>query len=91
MLRYTNGVQIFLPTSRSADELREDRRRMARQIGLPALERNSRTVTVGNRRLKAWRVPGTPEFAEHARMVARMAEEFSRATNDPVDSCTDIS
>jgi len=77
MERYANGVQSFLPTTRSADELREDRRRMARQLGLFRLERNSRTVTVGNRQFKAWRVPGTPEFAEHARIVAHIADEFS--------------
>jgi len=77
MERYANGVQTFLPCARTAEELREDRRRAARQLGLPRMERECRTVVVGGRRVKAWRVAGTPEFQEHARMVARLATEFS--------------
>jgi hypothetical protein len=74
---YANGVQMFFQVGRSEDDLREDRRRAARQLGLFTLERECRTVQVGVRKLKAWRVPGEPEFYEHARIVARLAEEFS--------------
>lgn len=76
--RYANGVQTFLPIVRTDEERREDRNRAARQIGLVRMERECRSVVVGNRRVKAWRVPGEPEFGEHAEMVARLAEEFSR-------------
>lgn len=75
--RYANGVQTFLPVVRTDEERREDRNRAARQIGLVQLERDCRSVMVGRRRLKAWRVPGEPEFTLHAEMVARLAEEFS--------------
>jgi len=75
--RYGNGVQTFLPVARTVSELRADRRRAARQMGLFKLERESPSVQVGNRRLKAWRVPGTAQFVEHARIVARLAEEFA--------------
>ena len=78
MERYANGVQMFLGVARSPEELREDRRRAARQLGLFELERKSPSVMVGKRRLKAWRVPGTSEYFEHARIVARLAEEFAR-------------
>lgn len=74
---YANGVQMFLPTTRTADDLAADRRRAARQLGLFAFERACPTQLVGKRRLKNWRIPGTPEFSEHARLVARLAAEFS--------------
>jgi hypothetical protein len=70
-------VQTFLPVVRTDEERREDWRRAARQIGLIQLERECRSVMVGRRRLKAWRVPGEPECTLHAEMVARLAEEFS--------------
>ena len=76
--RYRNGVQTFLGIARSVEELRLDRRRAARQLGLFKCERECRTVLVGKRLVKAWRVAGTPEFVEHARIVARLAEEFSK-------------
>jgi hypothetical protein len=69
---------MFLGVARSVDDLREDRRRAARQLGLFRLERESPSVKVGGRVLKAWRVPGTPEFEEHARIVVRLAEEFAK-------------
>lgn len=77
MKRYANGVQTFLAHVRTDEERRADRNRAARQIGLKRFERECRSVMVGARRLKAWRVSGEPEFAEHAAMVARLAEEFS--------------
>jgi len=77
MARYENGVQMFFGVARTPEDLREDRRRAARQLGLFVLERNSPSVMVGKRRLKAWRVPGTAEFLEHARIVAKLAEEFA--------------
>jgi hypothetical protein len=43
------------------------------------MEREGRSVLVGKRRVKAWRVAGEPEFNEHARKVALMAEIFSRS------------
>lgn len=78
MERYANGVQMFVAVARSAEDLRLDRRRAARQLGLFELERKSPSVMVGKRLVKAWRVPGTLEFAEHARIVARLAEEFAK-------------
>ena len=77
--RYVNGVQTFLLIARTAKESLGDRRRAARQLGLFRMERESRCVEVGKRKVKAWRVPGTPEYLEHARIVARLAEEFSGA------------
>lgn len=74
---YATGVQMFIPTTRTPDELRADRRRAARQLGLFKLERDSPTLLVGNRRVKSWRIPGTPEFSEHARLVAHLAALFS--------------
>lgn len=74
---YECGVQQVIPLCCRAEELRAEQRRAARQVGLYALERNCRSVQVGGRRLKAWRVPGTAEYTEHAAMVARLAEEFS--------------
>jgi hypothetical protein len=73
-----NGVQMFLGVTRTPDELSEDRRRAARQMGLFRFERECRVVVVGKRKFKAWRVPGTAEFQEHARIVAKLVEEFSR-------------
>jgi hypothetical protein len=78
MVRYGNGVQMFIGVVRTVDELRMDWRRAARQLGLFRCERESRSVMVQARRIKAWRVPGTPEFNVHARIVARLAEEFSQ-------------
>jgi hypothetical protein len=87
---YAGGVQAFLPCTRSAEELSEDRRRAARQLGLFRLERESGTVLVGKRRVKAWRVAGTAEWREHARIVARLAEEFSGVAGQVVAACADV-
>jgi len=75
---YANGVQTWMFSVRTNEERRGDRRRAARQLGLFKLERECRRVKVGKRNVKAWRVCGTPEFVEHARIVARLAEEFSK-------------
>jgi hypothetical protein len=69
---------MLIPGALTADELREERRRLYREQGIVKMERECRSVLVGNRRLKAWRVPGTAEFEEHAKAVARVAEVFSR-------------
>jgi hypothetical protein len=61
------------------EDRRMERRRAYREIGLFKLEREGRSVLVGRRRVKAWRCAGTPEFHEHARLVAVVAEAFSRA------------
>jgi len=67
------------PSATTNEDLRNERRRAARQLGLFTFERNCRSVLVGKRRLKAWRVRGTPEFDEHARIIAQLSEEFSKA------------
>jgi len=74
----SDGVQSLIPGALTPDELREERRRVWRDMGLTKMEREGRSVMAGARRLKAWRVPGTPEFEEHARKVAKVAEVFSR-------------
>jgi len=72
------GVQMLVPGALSPDELREERRLVCREIGLTKMEREGPSMLVGRRRVKCWRVRGTPEFAEHARLVACVAEVFSR-------------
>jgi len=71
------GVQGLIAGVLSADDLREERRRVWREVGLTRMEREGRSMVVGKRRVKAWRVAGTPEFVEHARVVAMVAEVFS--------------
>lgn len=73
-----DGVQMLIPGGLDADALRAERRRVFRELGIAQLERECASVLVGNRRVKAWRVPGTLEYREHARLVALMAEVFSR-------------
>jgi hypothetical protein len=73
-----DGVQGLIPGVLTPDELREERRRVWREIGLTQMEREGRSVLVGKRRVKAWRVAGTAEFAEHARKVAQVCATFSR-------------
>ena len=75
----SDGVQSLLPGHLDADALREERRRVFRELGIAQMEREGRSVVVGKRRVKAWRVAGEPEFNEHARKVALMAEIFSRS------------
>jgi len=75
---YANGVQMWMFGAGTNEEVRADRRRVARQLGLFKFERECRTVKVGKRDVKAWRICGTPEFVEHAQVVARLAEEFSK-------------
>jgi hypothetical protein len=70
-------VQTLIPGALTPDELREERRRAYREMGITKMEREGRSVMVGAKRLKAWRCPGTVEFAEHARLVALVAEAFS--------------
>jgi len=72
-----DGVQTLISYALRPDDLRAERRRAASEIGLFKLERESPSVMVGNRRVKAWRVAGTPEYLEHARLVALLAEAFS--------------
>jgi hypothetical protein len=72
-----DGVQMIVPGALNAEGMRIERRRAYSEIGLTAMERECRSVMVGKRRLKAWRVPGTPEFSEHARLVGLVAEAFS--------------
>lgn len=74
----SDGVQMVVPGVLTPDELREERRREYRAMGIVRMERAGRSVLVGKRRVKAWRVAGTPEFTEHARLVACCAEAFSR-------------
>jgi len=74
--RYANGVQTLFGVVMSEEDRRQERRKMCRQIGLFRFERECRSVVVGKRRLKAWRVPGEVEFKQHAEMVARVAAEF---------------
>jgi hypothetical protein len=74
-----DGVQSLLPGALTPDELREERRRVYRELGIVKMEREGRSVLVAGRRVKAWRVAGTLEFVEHARLVALAAEVFSRA------------
>jgi len=74
----SNGVQMWIPGALTPDEARAERRRVWREVGLGKLERECRTVVVGGRRVRAWRVAGTPEFEEHARLVAAVADAFSR-------------
>jgi hypothetical protein len=71
------GVQALIPGALTQDELRDERRRVCREIGLTQMEREGRSMLVGRRRVKAWRVPGEPEYLEHARLVALCAEIFS--------------
>ena len=72
-----DGVQMLIPGALNAEELRLERRRAYSEMGITKMEREGRSVMVGKRRVKAWRSPGTPEFAEHARLVALVAEAFS--------------
>lgn len=72
-----DGVQTMIPGSLTSEELRAERRRCASEIGLMRLERESRSVLCGKRRVKAWRVKGEPEFEEHARLVKMLAAAFS--------------
>lgn len=74
-----DGVQTLIPGALTPEELSAERRRCASEIGLLRLERDSPSVLCGRRRVKAWRVSGTPEFTEHARLVALLAEAFSKA------------
>lgn len=74
-----DGVQTLIPGALTPEELRAERRRCASEIGLLRLERDSPSVLCGRRRVKAWRVAGTPQFVEHARLVALLAEAFSKA------------
>ena len=71
------GVQGLIPGALTPDELRAERRRVWREIGLTRMEREGRSVLVGKRRVKAWRVAGTPEFAEHAQKVALVAGVYT--------------
>jgi hypothetical protein len=73
----SNGVQFLIPGTFPAEALREERRRVWRELGLTKMEREGRSILVGKRRVKAWRIAGTPEFAEHARKVAQVCEAFS--------------
>lgn len=73
-----DGVQMWIPGGLTEQDRRMERRRVWREVGLMKMEREGRSVLVGARRLKAWRVPGTPEFHEHARLVAMVADAFSR-------------
>jgi hypothetical protein len=68
---------MLIPGALSGGELREERRRVWREIGLTQMEREGRSMLVGKRRVKCWRVAGTPEFVEHARLVACVAEALS--------------
>jgi len=79
-----DGVQMVIPGALSAEELRIERKRTYSEMGITAMERDGRSVMVGKRRVKAWRVAGTPEFARHAELVAKVAEVFSR--EEPVDN-----
>jgi len=72
-----DGVQMIVPGALRPEELRSERRRAYTEIGLTKMEREGRSIVVGRRRVKAWRCPGTPEFAEHARLVSLVAEAFS--------------
>lgn len=74
-----DGVQMLIPGGFDAEALREERRRVFRDLGIARMERECRSVLVGKRRVKAWRVRGTPEFADHAVLVALMAEVFTRS------------
>jgi hypothetical protein len=76
----SDGVQGLIPGALAPGELREERRRVCRELGLTKIEREGRSILVGKRRVKAWRVRGEPEFVEHARLVALVAEVFSRDT-----------
>jgi hypothetical protein len=69
---------MLIPGALTLGEEREERRRVWREIGLTKMERDGRSVLLGKKRVKAWRVPGTSEFVEHARLVACVAEVFSR-------------
>jgi hypothetical protein len=73
-----DGVQMLIPGALAPAESREERRRAYRELGILKMEREGRTVLEGKKRVKAWRSPGTPEYAEHARLVALVAEAFSR-------------
>jgi hypothetical protein len=73
-----DGVKTLIPGALTPEELRAERRRCASEIGLLRMEREGRSVLVGNRRVKAWRVSGEPEFYAHARLVALLAEAFSK-------------
>lgn len=73
----SDGVQMLIRGALRPDELREERRRVYRELGIVKMERDGRSVLVGKKRVKAWRSPGTPEFQEHARLVALAAEAFS--------------
>ena len=75
---FRNEVQTWMFGARTDEQRRGDRRRAAGQLGLLKLERECRTVKVGKRDVKAWRVCGTAEFVEHAQIVSRLAEEFSK-------------
>jgi hypothetical protein len=72
-----DGVQTLIPGALSAEELRIERRRAYTELGILKMERDGRSVMVGKRRTKAWRCPGTPEFEQHARLVAQVAAAFS--------------
>ena len=71
-------IQMLIPGALTRAERHAERQRVWKELGLAKMEREGRSVLVGKRRIKAWRVSGTPEFAEHARLVAKMAEVFSR-------------
>lgn len=72
-----DGVQMLIPGALSPEETSVERRMVAAELGIPRLERQCRSVRVGNRKVKAWRVKGEPEFEEHARLVGLMAGVFS--------------
>ena len=71
-------IQMLIPGALTRAELHAERQRVWKGLGLARMEREGRSVLVGKRRIKAWRVQGTPEYDEHARLVAMMAEVFSR-------------
>jgi hypothetical protein len=73
----SEGVQMLIPGALNDEEMRIERRRAYAEMGIARMEREGRSVLVGKRRLKAWRVPGTPEFTQHARLVAWVAAVFS--------------
>lgn len=73
-----DGVQSLIAGCLDADVARAERRRVFRELGIAKMEREGRSVLVGKRRVKAFRVEGEPEFFEHARKIALMMEVFAR-------------
>jgi hypothetical protein len=72
-----DGVQTLIPGSLTPEQMSVERRMVAAELGIPRLERQSKSVLVDNKKVKAWRVRGTPEFEEHERLVKLMASVFS--------------